>query len=110
MSVCCYFDENYGLNYNELKLPSPALIDRTREIEAALEGECVPESEWKTFFAPVCGVIDARCFERMFKCRKLAVNYLALQAPARRFRTNIQSFNCTVPPQPASHVALADRE
>jgi hypothetical protein len=94
--MCGYFDEGYGLSYRELTPPSPALIDRARKIEAAMEGERVPESEWETFFTPVCGAIEWKYFERMFRCRKLALNYLAVQAPARRLQTKAEAFRCAI--------------
>ena len=94
--MCGFFNFEGGNIYREITPPSAALIERTRKIEASLVGEPVPENAWGVFFAPVCGAIEWKHFERMFQCRKLALNYLAVQAPFRRSQQQASSFSCIV--------------
>ncbi len=60
------------------------LVDETRKVERALPGPPVPEQAWDTFFKPVCGAIDLRDFERMFRSRQTALSFLVMRSSFRK--------------------------
>jgi hypothetical protein len=83
-----------GNLYRAFVPPSAELVARTRAVEAAMPGEGVPEAVWEAFFGPACGAIDWAYFERMFRARKAAAAYLAIQAGARRRARPASAFRC----------------
>ena len=92
--MCGFHNYEGGNIYREMKRPSAALVARTRQIEANMRGDPVPRDAWETFFAPVCGAIEWRHFERMFHCRKLALAYLAMKPSLRRAGFGGTGFKC----------------
>lgn len=93
MCYATYRPEDGNL-YRAYLPPSQALVERTRMIEAGMEGELVPESAWSAFFSPACGAIAWPHYERMFYARMAAAAYLAIHAPARRRPAARSSFRC----------------
>ncbi len=92
--MCGTYRPEDGNAYRAYVPPSSDLVGRTRTIEAAMEGERVPEDAWATFFSAACGTIEWTHFERMFKARNAAATYLAIEASAPR-RARMQSaFRC----------------
>ncbi|GGE31294.1 hypothetical protein GCM10007276_05590 [Agaricicola taiwanensis] len=92
--MCGFYAYEDGNKYRPLIPPSPALAARTRLVEAGMTGDPVPEAAWDTFFKPTCGAIPMDHFQRMFQARRLAVAYLAVQAPVRRPQRHASSFRC----------------
>lgn len=80
--------------YRAFEPPSAALVERARSVEAAMDGERVPDEAWRLFFGSDCGVIAADHFERMFFARRSAAAYLAVQASARRRARPPSQFRC----------------
>ncbi|MBN3267996.1 hypothetical protein CUR95_12105 [Bordetella bronchiseptica] len=77
--MCAEVDYEDRGTYRKVPPPSEALIERTRQVEAGMPGERVPEQAWGTFFAVSCGVMDMGSFQRMFEARRIALSYLAMQ-------------------------------
>lgn len=74
--------------------PAQEVVKRTREVEAAMEGERVPEATWALFFSPSCEPIVPAHFRRMFLARRSAVTYLAIQASTRLRPPPASAFRC----------------
>lgn len=93
--MCADFDYEDRGYYRTTPSPSEALIQQTREVEAAMQGPHVPDEAWAAFFSTACGTIDMRAFERMFAARKIAVAYLAVQQSRRaRPRPSATGLRC----------------
>jgi len=92
--MCGFFRPEDQMFYRAFVPPSEALVERARAIEAAMDGEPVPEESWRMFFSSACGVIDAAHFERMFLARQSAAAYLAIQASLRRRARPPSVFRC----------------
>ena len=92
--MCGFHNYDDGNFYRQMRRPSPALVARTQQIEAAMVGERVPLDAWKVFFEPVCGAIEWNHFERMFNCRRLALAFLAVKPSPQRFGSGASSFRC----------------
>lgn len=81
--MCGFHDFPDGNFFRRVGPPSAALVARTRMVEKSMAGDPVPEDVWEIFFTPVCGAIDLRHFERMFKCRQVALAFLVMQSKTR---------------------------
>jgi hypothetical protein len=92
--MCGFHNYDDGNFYRQMKRASPALVARTRQIEAGMAGERVPTESWETFFEPVCGAIPWDHFERMFNSRRLALAFLAVKPSPGRFGAGAPSFRC----------------
>jgi hypothetical protein len=93
MCYATYRPEDGNL-YRAYVPPSPALVERTRMIEASMDGERVPQRAWTVFFSAACGAIAWTHYERMFHARMAAAAYLAIHAPARRRPAARSTFRC----------------
>lgn len=80
--------------YRPFVPPAEEVVRRAREVEAAMDGVRVPESAWRSFFAPSCEAIDPEHFNRMFAARKSAAAYLAVQASTRQRPRPPSAFRC----------------
>ena len=80
--------------YRPFVPPAAEVVHRAREVEAGMAGTPVPESAWRSFFAPSCEAIDPEHFHRMFAARKAAVAYLAVQLSTRRRPRPPSVFRC----------------
>ena len=69
--------------YRPWVAPADEVVRKTRENEAAMAGERVPESAWDLFFSASCAPIPPDQFRRMFTARRAAVTYLAVQSSTR---------------------------
>lgn len=74
--------------------PAEDVVRRTREVEAGMDGERVPEAAWSLFFSPACEPIPAGQFRRMFMARRAAVTYLAVQSETRLRPAPATPFRC----------------
>ena len=89
----CYDQDDIGFE----TLPPPqraALRERTRSIEAAMEGDRVPDSAWAIFFGQAGGAIEWRLFERMSVAMQRASTYLMVQPFARQHAGRVKVLNC----------------
>jgi hypothetical protein len=73
-------------NTAETARPSPALIARTRAIEATLPGERVDAAAFAVFFGAAGGAIGWGEYQRLLQCRAAAADELAARA--------VRSFRC----------------
>lgn len=80
--------------YRPFVPPSEEVVRRTREIEAAMAGETVPESAWSVFFSAGCEPIAPAHFHRMFAARQAAVTYLAINTTTRQRHRSRTGFRC----------------
>jgi hypothetical protein len=80
--------------YRPYAPPADEVVRRTREVEAAMEGERVPEPVWTLFFSPSCEPIPPTYFRRMFMARRAAVTYLAVQSSSRLRPRAAAAFRC----------------
>ena len=80
--------------YRPFVPPADEVVARTREIEAAMAGERVPESAWSSFFSAGCEPIAPAHFHRMFSARQAAVTYLAISTTARQRPRSRTGFRC----------------
>jgi hypothetical protein len=92
--MCGFHDFPDGNFFRRARPPSAALIARTRLVEKSMAGDSVPDDAWETFFTPVCGAIDLRHFERMFKSRQTALAFLFMQSKARPSLREKPKFVC----------------
>jgi len=92
--MCGFSSIEDGMVYRAFVPPSAALVARTRAVEASLEGERVPEDAWAAFFSPACSSIEWPHFERMFRARKSAVAFLAIETSTRRRARARSAFRC----------------
>lgn len=92
--MCGFSSIEDGLIYRAFVPPSEALVERTRAIEAVMQGERVPEDAWLAFFSPACSAIEWPHFERMFRARKSAVAFLAIEVSTRRRARARSAFRC----------------
>lgn len=92
--MCGTYRPEDGNFYRPFVAPSTDLVGRARAIEAAMEGERVPEEAWATFFSAACGAIEWSHFERMFRARNAAATYLAIEASAPRRARAPSAFRC----------------
>jgi hypothetical protein len=74
--------------------PADDVVRRTRENEAAMEGERVPDQSWELFFGASCAPIPPDQFRRMFTARRAAVTYLAIQGSTRLRPPPSTTFRC----------------
>ena len=74
--------------------PADDVVLRTREVEAAMDGERVPEAAWSLYFSPSCEPIPPQHFRRMFMARRAAVTYLAVQSSTRLRPQAPSPFRC----------------
>ena len=80
--------------YRPWVAPADEVVRRTRENEAAMAGERVPESAWALFFGASCAPIPPDHFRRMFTARRAAVTYLAVQTSTRIRPPPPTAFRC----------------
>lgn len=80
--------------YRPYVAPADEVVRRTREAEAAMAGERVPEATWDLFFGPSCTPIPPAHFRRMFTARRAAVTYLAVQSSTRLRPPPPTAFRC----------------
>jgi hypothetical protein len=80
--------------YRPYVAPADEVVRRTRETEAAMGGERVPEDAWALFFSASCAPIAPDQFRRMFIARQAAVTYLAVQASTRLRAPPPTPFRC----------------
>ena len=80
--------------YRPYVAPADEVVRRTREAEAAMNGERVPEATWALFFGPSCTPIAPEHFRRMFTARRAAVTYLAVQSSTRLRPPSATAFRC----------------
>lgn len=93
--MCGTYRPEDGNFYRAQLPPSEELVERTRAVEASMEGARVPEAAWRAFFGAGCGAIEWSLFERMFQARKAAATYLAIESTARRrARPASTAFRC----------------
>lgn len=92
--MCGFHDFPDGNFFRRVRPPSAALIARTKMVEKSMAGDPVPEDAWETFFTPVCGAVDLRHFERMFKCRQAALAFLVMQSKTRLSLREKPKFVC----------------
>lgn len=74
--------------------PADDVVRRTREVEASMQGERVPEAAWSLYFSASCEPIPPDQFRRMFMARRAAVTYLAVQASTRLKTPSSTPFRC----------------
>jgi hypothetical protein len=74
--------------------PADDVVRRTREVEASMAGEPVPEGAWALYFSASCEPIPPDQFRRMFTARRAAVTYLAVQSSTRLRTAAPTSFRC----------------
>lgn len=80
--------------YRPYVAPADEVVRRTREVEAAMDGERVPESTWALYFSASCEPIAPDLFRRMFTARRAAVAYLAVQSSTRLRPPPPSAFRC----------------
>jgi len=80
--------------YRPYVAPADDVVRKTREVEAAMAGERVPESAWARYFSASCEPIAPGHFRRMFTARRAAVTYLAVQASTRLRPPTATPFRC----------------
>ena len=80
--------------YRPYVAPADEVVLRTRETEAAMAGERVPEAAWALFFSASCAPIAPDHFRRMFTARRAAVTYLAVQTSSRLRPPPATPFRC----------------
>jgi hypothetical protein len=80
--------------YRPYVAPADDVVRRTREVEAAMPGERVPEAAWALYFSPLCEPIPPQQFRRMFMARRAAVTYLAVQSSTRLRTASPTTFRC----------------
>lgn len=80
--------------YRPYVAPADEVVRRTRDNEAAMAGERVPEASWALFFGAACTPIPPEQFRRMFTARRAAVTYLAVQASTRLRPPPPTAFRC----------------
>lgn len=103
--MCGFFGDQEN-RYRPFVPASGTVMERTRLVEARMEGERVPEAAWQAFFSPACSAIKFTHFERMFLARKAAVTYLAIQSSSRRRQRPTSPFRCVADEAPPA-AALA---
>jgi hypothetical protein len=81
----------------EIAFPLPALMDRTRAVEARMAGERVPCDLWPVFFGLASGSLPWRHHARMLESRRLAMAFLAMGTAARRRSRRRAKMRCTDP-------------
>jgi hypothetical protein len=80
--------------YRPYVAPADDVVRHTRETEAAMAGDRVPEAAWALFFSASCAPIAPDHFRRMFTARRAAVTYLAVQASTRLRPPQPTPFRC----------------
>ena len=80
--------------YRPWVAPAEEVVRRTRESEASMAGDRVPEAAWASFFSASCAPIAPDHFRRMFTARRAAVTYLAVQASTRLKAPPPSAFRC----------------
>lgn len=79
----------------EIAVPLPALMDRTRAVEARMAGERVPADLWPVFFGLATGSLPWRHHVRMLESRSLAMAFLTVGSAARRRWGRRAEMRCT---------------
>lgn len=82
--MCGFHNFPDGNFFRRVPPPSASLIEETRKAERAMPGTPVPDEAWETFFSPVCGAINLRDFERMFRSRQVALSFLVMRSSFRK--------------------------
>ena len=80
--------------YRPYVAPADDVVRRTRECEAAMAGDRVPEASWTLFFGASCAPIPPDQFRRMFTARRAAVTFLAVQSSTRLRPPPPTAFRC----------------
>ena len=91
--MCGFFGDQEN-RYRPFVPASEVVVERTRFVEARMDGERVPEAAWDAFYSPACMAIDFAQFQRMFVARKAAVTFLAIQLSSRRAQRTTSTFRC----------------
>jgi hypothetical protein len=94
--MCDCFEGDEDERTADVSVDFPALIERTRAVEACKAGDPVPEALWSVFFGLQSGSIPWSLHQRMLASREVALAFLKARADFHRSHAKQARIRCTV--------------